>query len=72
MLSNLSNHTKSDISNHKILYFPGDKQPCYTGYMSILDNLEAHIDFSQIDNAWRCGFEDSDLELQIQNPHISD
>ena len=43
--------------------------------MGILDNLEAHIDFSQIDNAFKCeakDFEDSDLELQIQNPHISE
>lgn len=33
--------------------------------MGILDNLEAYIDFDQIENAWG----DSDLELSIQNPH---
>jgi hypothetical protein len=35
--------------------------------MGILDNLEAYLDLDQLDNAW----DDSDLELQIQNPHIS-
>jgi hypothetical protein len=34
--------------------------------MSILDNLEAYLELDQLDNAWG----DSDLELQIQNPHI--
>jgi hypothetical protein len=39
----------------------------YTWAMGILDNLEAYLDLDQLDNAW----DDSDLELQTQNPHIS-
>jgi hypothetical protein len=34
--------------------------------MGILDNLEAYLELKELDNAW----DDSDLELQIQNPHI--
>ena len=36
--------------------------------MGILDNLEAYLDLDQLDNAW----DDSDLELQTQNPHTTD
>jgi hypothetical protein len=40
--------------------------------MGILDNLEAYLDLDQLDNAWDAHHcDDSDLELQIQNPHIS-
>ena len=33
--------------------------------MGILDNLEAYIEYNELDNAWG----DSDLELQIQDPY---
>ena len=33
--------------------------------MGILDNLEAYLELDRMDDAWA----DSDLELQIQNPH---
>lgn len=34
--------------------------------MGILDNLESYLELDKIDDAW----DESDLELQIQNPHI--
>lgn len=34
--------------------------------MGILDNLEAYLELDKIDDSWN----ESDLELQIQNPHV--
>jgi hypothetical protein len=40
--------------------------------MGILDNLEASLDLLWDDSLDKPAFDDSDLELQTQNPHITD
>ena len=40
--------------------------------MGILDNFEASLDFLWGDCLGKPVWDDSDLELQIQNPHTTD